>query len=140
MTPFQWPVIRMCIHINTINLGQFKFAGPVPAFSGSLDQGIGIVMAPSDYKGYFFIFCNQFNQVLHFIINRIHGMPVRFNTFLITFSRGINQVLDITKIKMAQQQNFIAIKKIIALNVEERLQKRYPECIRTPDTQVALGP
>jgi len=40
-------------------------------------------------------------------------------TLIITFGGSIYQVLHIAKIKMTQQQDIIAVQKIIALNIQE---------------------
>ena len=67
--------------------------------------------------GIFLCFGDDFCQLFHFIINGIYSMTISFDFFILASCRCIDEVLHITKIKMAEQQYFSAIKKIIALDI-----------------------
>ena len=83
----------MGIQVNAIDLSQGNFSGLVPAFGRSFDQRIGVVMSATYNNRYFFSSRYNFNQFLHFIINRIHRMAIRFNPFIISFGRRVDQEL-----------------------------------------------
>src|SRR5262245_28320745 len=101
----------------------------MPAFRGTFDQWVRIIMAPADYFRSLVRFRYSLYHVLDFIVNRVHSMAIGFNLFFLTTRSCIYQVLYVPKIKMTGKQNFIAIKKIIALYVQEALKKRNPDRI-----------
>src|SRR5690606_14137986 len=81
---------------------------------------------------------DHLGNLLNFLIDGHHSVTVSLYTFIIVSGSGVDQVLYVAEIKMTKKEYLTSIQKIVALNVEETLQKRNPQCVRATYAQVAF--
>src|SRR5258708_12305355 len=92
---FGGPVVRMGIQVHAIDLGEGDQSRLVQAFGGTLDQGIGVVVAAAvDFRdlslhGYYL------HHALSLFIDLMYGMAVGFYFFFWAMGVGVGWSLRI---------------------------------------------
>jgi len=83
----------------------------------------------TDGDRYLIIRTDMPGQFFHLFVDHIHGMPVGIRFFFRSMGILLDQVFGIAEIKIPGQYDIVTIQKIIALYIQESVQKRSPDRI-----------